>query len=173
MAWATPRTWGATDVATAAQLNQDVRDNFLHLRGDGGSLYPLAGARQAGGWTGSVNVAVGTITAGVFDADDWDGDSIGTPTFSTITPSAGTYLMVASGQNISSLGLLSTRVVRNAAAIPQTFESHATGGTFTAYCTHAVLQKTNGAQNFAVHHYQLSPSGTCLIYNQLQICGVR
>lgn len=36
MAWATPRTWTTGDVATAAQFNQDMRDNLQYLWGGDG-----------------------------------------------------------------------------------------------------------------------------------------
>jgi hypothetical protein len=38
MAWTTPRTWTTGDVATAAQFNVDMRDNFAYLRGAQGFL---------------------------------------------------------------------------------------------------------------------------------------
>jgi len=37
VAWATPRTWVSGDVATAAQFNQDMRDNLTYLTGGDGT----------------------------------------------------------------------------------------------------------------------------------------
>lgn len=59
MAWTAPSTWVAGAVVTAAQLNQQVRDNFKAI-GDSGTAFTPA-------WTGATTNPVignGTLTGG-------------------------------------------------------------------------------------------------------------
>ena len=51
MAWTAPRTWVATNVLTAAQLNTDVRDNSLALYATATSYTPTLGVWTLGNGT--------------------------------------------------------------------------------------------------------------------------
>ena len=49
MAYTTPRTWAASDVVTAAQLSQDVRDNVGYVYGRAQCfVWTVAGAQAVG-----------------------------------------------------------------------------------------------------------------------------
>lgn len=52
MAWTAPRTWQPGDIVTAAQLNEQVRDNLsaLHALVPIGTVLPFAGAAAPDGW---------------------------------------------------------------------------------------------------------------------------
>lgn len=68
MAWTSPRTWVASAVLTAAQLNVDVRDNELFLY-----TPPMCRAYQS---STTENLATATTTAITFDSEDYDTDSM-------------------------------------------------------------------------------------------------
>jgi len=49
MAYVTPRTWAASDLVTAAQLNQDVRDNVGYVYGRAQCfVWTVSGAQSVG-----------------------------------------------------------------------------------------------------------------------------
>lgn len=86
MAWTAPRTWVTAELVTSAQMNTDVRDNLLDLKGDAAWTAPVlggtwvnygggvagAGYRGGGGWgelhgvikSGTINTAAFTLPAG-------------------------------------------------------------------------------------------------------------
>lgn len=68
MAWSTPRTWVATELVTAAYMNQDVRDNLTFLYAP-----PSARVYNSANITG---VVTATLTALTFDSERWDNDTI-------------------------------------------------------------------------------------------------
>jgi hypothetical protein len=73
MAWATPRTWTTGDVATAAQFNQDMRDNFDYLNGLGGG--PAGGP---GPWQWQDQGATASVAHGVSVTPTWSIGAAGT-----------------------------------------------------------------------------------------------
>lgn len=80
MGWTAPRTWVATNVLTAAQLNTDVRDNLSWL----GTRKGFKIRRAA---TQSITTA--TTTAVSFDTEDSDTDAFGAVTATTYTIPTG------------------------------------------------------------------------------------
>ena len=80
MAWSAPRTWVATNVLTAAQLNTDVRDNMLWLGTRKGFKIRRV-ANQA--------ITTATLTAVSFDTEDSDTDAFGAVTATTYTIPTG------------------------------------------------------------------------------------
>lgn len=98
MAWTAPRTWGATEIATAAHLNTDVRDNMLWL-----------GTRKGFKIRRAANQSIGTasITAVSFDTEDSDTDAFGSVAATTYTiPSGldGMYAITANAVFASGAG---------------------------------------------------------------------
>jgi hypothetical protein len=80
MAWTAPRTWVATNVLTAAQLNTDVRDNMLWLGTRKGFKIRRAAAQVIG---------TGALTAVSFDTEDSDTDAFGAVAATTYTIPTG------------------------------------------------------------------------------------
>lgn len=168
MAWATPRTWGATDVATAAQLNQDVRDNFAHLKGGGNA------GRPAGSWgTGLVTSTPGTPLTAQFTTEHFDATNLTGVPWTTITPPAGVYLMNAMTYCGANPVMLSVRFLRNGstALVNPSFQSH-WGNTRAPYATTTAIFKTDGAQTFGVQSLQWYTTFLDLL-SQFQLVGVR
>lgn len=64
MAWTAPRTWQPGDIVTAAQLNEQVRDNLLDLRMQMpvGVVLPFAGTTAPPGWALCEGQAVSRTT---------------------------------------------------------------------------------------------------------------
>jgi len=79
MAWTSPRTWVAAAVLTAAQLNEQVRDNLNYLKGEtdaydahaaaGAAVHQLAAGVYVAGFRGAagkwMDANVGTISGTV------------------------------------------------------------------------------------------------------------
>lgn len=80
MAWSAPRTWVATNVLTAAQLNTDVRDNMLWLGTRKGFKIRRVAVQS---------IATGTTTAVTFDTEDSDTDAFGAVAATTYTIPTG------------------------------------------------------------------------------------
>lgn len=66
MAWSTPRTWVAGDVLTAAQLNQDVRDNSKALKAGAHVMASGVVTQTAGNRNSTTYAAIPTVTAVTF-----------------------------------------------------------------------------------------------------------
>lgn len=90
MAWTAPRTWVATNVLTAAQLNTDVRDNMLWLGTRKGFRLRRVAVQSIPN--------TGVATAISFDTEDADTDGFGAvPATSYTVPSGldGLYSITA------------------------------------------------------------------------------
>jgi hypothetical protein len=97
MAWVTPHAWVPGEVATAAQLNQDLRDNPLWLYSGRPSLSLANGTIGVNGGTPYIAGVMGTIDC-LFTTDSaldcWDQNWGFTPTAGSIAlPQTGYYWM--------------------------------------------------------------------------------
>lgn len=97
MPYVTPRTWVAGDVLTAAQLNQDVRDNVLAVANPAACRVYHNAAVAVADATITVLGTTGATTA-VFNSERYDTDSMhstGTNPGRITINTAGIYLVTA------------------------------------------------------------------------------
>lgn len=89
MGWTSPRTWTTGEITTAAQMNEQVRDNELYLKSQNniGCLVAMGG---------NTEIDNTTETVLVWDNEQWDTDSmhsdISSPSKITIV-TAGLYIV--------------------------------------------------------------------------------
>jgi len=109
MAWTAPRTWGASELLTAAKFNTDIRDNENFLR-------TFHGARM---WESAVlsqtaNAAWQLVT---FDVTDYDSDSIavlGSDWFVVPTGFDGTWRVTAHAEwSANATGSRQIKIMKN------------------------------------------------------------
>jgi hypothetical protein len=176
MAWTTPRTWGATDVATAAQFNTNIRDNFDYLRGtwNPGDGSGTKTGRAIGAWTGNTNsVPANTLFVPTYDLERWymPNNKITTVPWTTITPPAGTYLIVMEA-SASIPGQHRAPIRRNATIYTGMLGSWGDSGSSPQVVANA-LMTTNGAQTFGSDLFHQAPGGTQNIACDYAVAGVR
>jgi hypothetical protein len=177
MAWTTPRTWGASDVATAAQMNANIRDNFDYLHGNynpADGTYPAQTGRTVGAWTCSgTNVPYNTFVVPKFDIERYDPMGLVGANWGTITPPAGVYWMAA--ELFPQLwGQFRVGITRNTGLYYGALASwNGQSGGASPMIQTQMLVKTDGAQNFGVQFYHLSPSTPVNCSGQFHVAGVR
>jgi len=138
MAWTSPRTWVAAAVLTAAQLNEQVRDNLNYLKGEtdaydahaaaGAAVHQLAAGVYVAGFRGAagkwMDANVGTISGTVSTGMNQDAWGEITPSFSSAyssTPYVFTdnrgpvSLGITQAYNVSTSGF-TMRAYRNSVA---------------------------------------------------------
>jgi hypothetical protein len=94
MGWVNARTWTTGEVVTAAQLNQDVRDNPQYLKDNTNN--PQFGCRVSN--TVAQTIGTGSWIYITFDADRWDVGGChdtDTNTHRLVAPGTGKYLVTA------------------------------------------------------------------------------
>ena len=96
MAWQSPKDWSSGEVVTAANVNQEVRDNIKWLSHDGTDGAPMARAYN----TASQTLTTGTTTVITFDSERFDvgtlhSTSSNTSRMTIPTGGGGTYLLGA------------------------------------------------------------------------------
>lgn len=177
MAWVTPRTWTDGEAPTAAQFNQDMRDNLAWLIGSGTDGRMGFSVRAP-----NINVNYNTYTTPSWNAFDWNPQSMVNVSNIIYTPAPGVYLV--EGQSYvetvgqASLGLyiydgVSGYVfaydIRYAANTPPVSPVRIAAG-----LSCRSLIRLNGSQGLYMHLYHLCNSASNLYFApRLQAMGVR
>jgi hypothetical protein len=132
MAYAAPRTWVAGEVNTAAQFNQDVRDNFSALLNKPRSRVVNSAAQSP---------ATATNVDCIYDTTIYDNDSMVTGSPSLTINTTGLYFLTnriqyasnATGRRILYLGVNGASLVR-AESSPAFASAWGASNGYFAYC---------------------------------------